>query len=199
MARDDRGMAGRSAERGRQPDDHCRVEARRICRRQVFREKDRRNVRFRNPRFGSPDQLGEHAVTDIAEIGHALGHQAAEFGEHGHELFCGRGCRCGGGIAGRDELLGCTQPATIRCHGRIGGEHFGRRSARHRGPRLQSRRNSFGALAERLQLAVAVRRVDHGVVERRRDAWTRNDHRARHHAWHHRRSVQHPSRASDQR
>ena len=42
------------------------------------------------PGSGSPIEFGDDAVADVAQIGHALGHQPAQLGEHRDELVDGR-------------------------------------------------------------------------------------------------------------
>ena len=53
-------------------------------------QQDRRHVGQRNARLGQAAQLGDDAVADVAQIGDAFGHQAAELGEQVDELVDGR-------------------------------------------------------------------------------------------------------------
>ena len=130
LAGDDRGVAGRAAQRGGQRDDQRRVEARGVGGREVLGQQYRRHVRQRDARFGQPIELGDDPVADIAQIGDAFGHQAAELGEEVDELVDGRdhGARRGGACV--DELLGGAQPgAVLRQRGRR-GQHLRRGAGR---------------------------------------------------------------------
>ena len=86
LAGDDRGVAGRPAQRGGQRDDERRVQARGVGGREILGAQDRRNVGQRNARLRQAAEFGDDAVADVPQIGDAFGHQAAELGEHVDEL-----------------------------------------------------------------------------------------------------------------
>ena len=92
---DDRGVAGRAAQRGGQGDDECRVQARGVGGSEVLGAQDRRHVGQRDAGLRQAAELGDDAVADVPQVGDTFGHQAAELGEHVDELLdrCGHRAR----------------------------------------------------------------------------------------------------------
>ncbi len=70
LAGDDRGVAGRAAQRGGQRHHQRRIQARGVSGRQILGAQHRGHIRHRDPGFGQPGQLSEHPVADIPQIGH---------------------------------------------------------------------------------------------------------------------------------
>ena len=84
---DDRGVAGRPAQRGGQRDNQFRIQTRGVGGREILGAQDRRDVGQRNARLGQAAEFGDDAVADVPQIGDPFGHQAAELGEHVDELL----------------------------------------------------------------------------------------------------------------
>ena len=54
---------------------------------QVVGQQDRGHGRARHARLALPGQVGDDPVADVADVGDPLGHEAAQGGEHVHELL----------------------------------------------------------------------------------------------------------------
>ena len=101
LAGDDRGVAGRPAQRGGQRDDERRVQTRGVGGREILGAQDRRHVGHRHAGFGQAVEFGDDAVADVPQVGDAFGHQPAELGEHVDELLDGADHRSDRGRACR--------------------------------------------------------------------------------------------------
>ena len=130
---DDRGMARRATERRRQRDHQRGVQPRGVGGREVLGAQDRRHVGYRHSRFGQALEFGDDAVANVAQVGHAFGHQPAELGEHRHELVDGghHGGHCGATVG--DSLLRGADPRPVLRESRGGRKHLGGRAGRKRG------------------------------------------------------------------
>ena len=132
LAGDDRGVAGRAAERGGQRDDERRVQTCGVGGCQVLGAQDRRLVGQRDTRFRQAVQLGDDTIADVTQVGDAFGHQPTELGEHVDELVDRADHRPHRGSAVLDALLRRAEPGTVLREGRRRGEHLGRDAARVR-------------------------------------------------------------------
>ena len=173
-------MAGRAAQRGGQRDDEGRVKTGRVGRREVIGQQHRRNVGQRNARLRQPAELGDDAVTDIAQIGDTLGHQSTQLGEEVDELVdCGHH-RARRGGARVDELLGRLQPGPILRQGGRRRQDLRRRACRMRRAVSQPGGDGVGCRGEAGRLRGPVFLLDLGrhihVIERRKAP--RPDHRS---------------------
>ena len=155
LAGDDRGVAGRAAEPGGQPDDPRRVQPRGVGGGQVVGEQHRRHVGARDARLPLAGQLRDDPVTDVAHVGDPLGHEPAERGEHVHELLRGldRGDRGGGPAV--DPLLDRRQEPAVAGQAGRRGEHLGADPGRGRGPLRQAAGHDLGRGDEPLLLGGA--------------------------------------------
>ena len=94
-------------------DDQRGVQTRRVDGRQVLGAQDRRHLGHRHAGFGQAVEFGDDAVADVPQVGHPLGHQPAELGEHRDELVDGAGHRAHRGVALADALLGGGDPGPV--------------------------------------------------------------------------------------
>ena len=128
LAGDDRGVAGRAAQGGGQPDDPVRVQAGGVGRGEILGEQNRRFGRFRHSGRRQSGEFSDDPIPDVLEVGDPFGHQPAHFGEHLNELC---GCIVGrshGRLAGLDRVLRRSPPGPVL--GQLGsrGKHLRRRS-----------------------------------------------------------------------
>ena len=102
---DDRGMAGRPAQRGGQRYDELRIQAGGIGRGEVVGQQNRRDRGQRNAGLGQAAEFGDDPVADVAQVGDSFGHQPAELCEQVDELVDGRHHGANGGGTAVDVLL----------------------------------------------------------------------------------------------
>jgi hypothetical protein len=127
LAGDDRGVAGRSAEPGREGDGQL-VEAGGVGGGEIVGDQHRRLGRMWYAGLRPAGEFGDDPVADVVQIGDALGHQAAELGEQRGELVSRGGTRVDSVGAGLDPLRRRRAQAAIT--GQVGGraEHLGGRT-----------------------------------------------------------------------
>ena len=171
LAGDDRGVAGRAAERGGQRNDQASGSSPAVsagARSSASRIDGHGGQR--DARLGQAAEFGDHAVADVAKIGDPLGHQTAELCEEVDELVDGGHHRAHGGGPCVDVLLGGAQPGPVlRQRGRR-GQHLGRHAGRVRGPVAQPGGDRSGRGGEARRLGGTVRLVDLGRRRPRRRA-----------------------------